>query len=645
MFYLIRCLLTPVFISFTVLFLAASPARGNDLPLPLEEGILDDLFYTQMEELHVPNAAMAVVADGNVVYLKGYGYTDLESQRPVDPVTSLFRVGSVAKLFTWTAVMQLVEQGVLDLNADVNEYLDFQIPSQLIDGRQSPEPITLAHLMAHTAGFESYPDAIFRLSSESLLPLDEHVRTYLPGRAFPPGEVPAYSNYSASLAGYIVERVSGRPFAEYVEQNIFSPLEMGRSTFRQPLPVDMSRDLAGSYRFIDGEYHPGDFEYMQEPEGSLTSTAADMAKFMLAHLQGGSFNGGRILQEDTLRLMHSPQPYQHPELDGMTLGFMEGTFNGQRALFHGGSTAVYDSGLYLLPESNIGIFITYSGASHLAHTTLFQGFMDRYYPHPSTPEMALSPGMLDRSRQFTGEYHQNTRSFTTSESITSLLLGVINIDIDEDGYLLVTHVGETNRFVETGSGLYRNLREGRTQDYFGPFSTIVFGTDPLGRTLLMSDGPMTYSRAPWYGSSSFTIPALVLILLLMLVSLILWGIGWAAGLARGRRLAVPKASLAARWVGVLFALFALTYLVGIVVSGATDPVYNLPMSAFGILPDWGPLLDMLPWLLALLGPVVVIFTFLAWRKGYWRLGGRVHYTLFTTAALLLLWIFNYWNVY
>jgi CubicO group peptidase (beta-lactamase class C family) len=638
-------LLIPFIFVTLVAFLTAVPVMASDQDLVEASARMEDLFHAQVEDLHIPNAVMVIVADGDVIFQTGYGSLDLEGKRAVDPATSLFRVGSVGKLFTWTAVMQLVEQGRLDLHADVNDYLDFQIPSRLLGSRQAPEPITLAHLMTHTAGFEAYYDAIFRLSPESLLPLDEYVRAYLPVRVFPPGEVAAYSNYSASLAVYIVQRVSGQRFADYVEQHIFAPLQMQRSTFRQPLPNELSADLARAYRFVDGGYLPAEFEYMQEPEGSLSSSAADMAKFMIANLQGGSFNEGRILQADTLRQMHSAQPKRHAELGGMALGFMEGTFNGQHVLFHAGSTSVYDSGLYLLPDAGLGIFITYSGASHLVHSALFQEFMDLLYPTTNSPDTTFTPGMLERSRRYAGEYHQNTRSFTTSESITSLLLGVVNVRVDEDGYLLVTHLGETDRFVELEAGVYRSLRQGRSQDYFGPFRTIVFDMDPFGRTLLVSDGPMTYSRAPWYGSSLFTIPSLLLILLLMLASLLVWGLGWLAGLLRRRNSSATALPLAARWVGAAFALLALIYLVGSLASSPTDPVYNLPLAAFGVLPAWVALLDILPWMLAFLGPLALIFTFLAWKRGFWRLPGRVHYTLFTSAALLLLWIFYYWNIY
>jgi CubicO group peptidase (beta-lactamase class C family) len=642
-----RILLVSLFLSIVIFLQSFQPAAANNAPLLDLDVFMDELMLVQMEEQNIPNAAIAVVANGEVVFLRGYGYADLEQRTPVDPEKTLFRTGSVAKLITWTAVMQLVEQGILDLHTDVNEYLDFSIPSHLIHSRSSsaPSPVTLAHLMTHTAGFEAYPDAIFRLSADRLLQLDEYIRIYMPQRAFPPGQVAAYSNYGAALAGYIVQHVSGIPFAEYVEENIFAPLGMNDSTFRQPVPSELEMKLARPYRYVNGEYLPGDFEYMQEPEGSLSSTVADMAKFMLAHLQGGSYNGGRILQENTLRLMHTPQPGRYLGQGGMALGFMEGVYNGQPVLFHGGSTTVFDSGLYLLPEQNVGIFINYSGGSHLLQTAIFQSFLDRYYPARNSAAFAAPEGMLERSRRYVGEYQQNNRSFTTSESFTSLMMGIINVNLDDDGYLLVTHLNQTDRFVEVEPGVYHNLREGYSQDYFGPFRTLVFDTDPLGRTVLSPDGPMTYSRAPWYASAAFTLPLLILILLVMVVSLIVWGIGFAVSLFRRRKSPTSRGASLARAAGAVFALLSVVFLVGLIMNGADHPVYLLPMPAFGIGSALDPLLNLVPYLLVVIGAALIGFTVLVWRKSFWRLPGRLHYTLFSLVGLSLLWIFYYWKVF
>ena len=503
-----------------------STFAANDPDFSDIETFMDEFLRKKMDEEHIPNLVVTVVADGEVVFEKGYGFANMKEQVKVNPDTTMFRIGSVSKLFTWTAIMQLVEQGKLDLHTDINQYLDFEIPAKLAVGPKDnkPKPITLLDLMTHTPGFEDYPSSIFRLKDEEMPPLDQYVREFMPERVFPAGEVMAYSNYGTALAGYIVEQVSGMPYSEYVEEHIFKPLEMDDSSFQQPLPDEPSTNLAQAYRYIDGEFIEGNFEFMPNAAGGMSSTAKDMAKFMQVYLDGGSFNGERILEEATVQQMFQQQFTHHDYLDGMALGFMEKTMNGKRILHHGGSTALFDTGLYLLPHENIGLFISYSGNNFLTHTELFQAFMDHYFP--SDKSVPVTPIRGEGSGQYVGEYHQNRKSFTNSDKIISLMMGMIQVQLDETGDLLVTHNGETNRFVEIEPGIYQNLSEGHSIDAYGEFRTIVFQKDPYGKIMLTTDGPMTYSKAPWYASSSFTFLSLILVILFFVGSLLYWGIAW-----------------------------------------------------------------------------------------------------------------------
>ncbi|CAH8245849.1 beta-lactamase family protein [Paenibacillus melissococcoides] len=629
----------------SVLMAFPSSAGAKSAAYPDLEAFVDEVVKAQMEKYDMTNAAVGVVEGGEVRLAKGYGYADREKRVQADAERTLFRIGSTSKLLTWTAVMQLVEQGKLDLNADINRYLDVKIPPQLIHSPDQAEPITLTHLMTHTPGFEDSVDSIFRLSADEMLPLQEYIRAHLPARVFPPGKVSAYSNYGAALAGYIVERVSGQPFAEYVEQHIFAPLGMGRSSFLQPLPEALAQNLAKAYHAVDGGYAAGKFEYLLPgPAGSMSSTASDMARFMLAHLQGGRAGERRILQKDTVERMHRQQFTQHPKLGGMTFGFMEGMLNGQRILFQNGNTMLFDTGLYLLPEQGAGIFVSYTGGSYLAHNELFQAFMDRYYP---SPRPALEPtlaGSVERGHAYVGEYHQNRRNFTTGESMVSLMMGTIAVDMEEDGHLLVTHGGETNRFVEVEPGIYHNLREGRTQDYFGEFRTIIFDRDPYGNIMLMSDGPMTYSQAPWYGTSSFTMMALLFAVLMVAGSSLYWLIGAIVRQIRRRSERHPAIVSAARWTAVAYGLLTVLAVAGMASAGKADPVYGLPATSYMEPPAWQIWIDRIPIVLAGLGALIVLHTLLLWWKRYGRFGARIHYTLFALAAAGMLELFYYWNI-
>jgi len=647
MFKRIKYLTIVSFLIVFVLTLSTTVASAKSIQDTGLEAFFDNTMNSKLEKYHIPNATVSVVKDGEIVYKKGFGFADIENNIPVDADTTLFRIGSTSKLITWTAVMQLVEAGKLDLNADVNTYLDFEIPPQLDKSlkQTATGPITMTHLMTHTPGFEDYPAMLFRLSEDQLLPLDEYIKKYLPVRIFPAGEVAAYSNYGTALAGYIVKRVSGLSFSEYVETNIFTPLNMKNSTYRQPPTLGSSACVAKPYRFINGSYVEGGFEYLlPEPAGSMSATSSDMANFMIAHLSGGAYNGGRILKEETLKEMHKQNFTHDPALGGMTLGFMEGVFNDKNVLFHGGGTMLYNTCLYLIPEVNTGIFISYSGGNHLLHSEVFQEFMDFYYPIDAQTKGVPGEGSKERAKKLTGEYQMNRRSITTDEKINSILGGgIITVDVNEDGYLLVTNAGETNEFIEVEPGVYQNLREGRTQDYFGPYHKIIFKTDPFGRIMLTTDGPMTYSKAPFYSTMSFTALAVIIIVFIIISSLAYWIIIKILGLFRRRKNKNSGLPAIALWVGICTSITILILFAGLFSSGI-DPVYQLPTEAY-IPVEGTSLLDFVPTLMWISSCLLVLFTVIVWLKRFWGRIARVHYSIFTLAVLGLIRLFDYWNLF
>jgi CubicO group peptidase (beta-lactamase class C family) len=304
---------------------------------------------TALKLTGTPGVTVSVVKDGQVLFEKGYGYADVAKLTPVDARTTLFRPGSVSKLFTWTAVMQQVEAGKLDLDADVNKYLDFQIPP--FDGK----PITLRNIMTHRTGFEEVVKNL--ITFEGPGPTDEQtVKAYIPAADLPAGNDGGLFQLRHSLAGYIVQRVSGEPFLDYVERHILAPIGMKNSTFRQPLPEAMRANMATGYKDVDTK---GDgFEIISMPAaGSLTSTADDMAKFMIAHLEGG----GALLKPETAKQMHEFSLRSYPDLNGNALGFYEQSINGRRAIAHGGDTVYFHSELLLFPAEKVGLFMSVNG--------------------------------------------------------------------------------------------------------------------------------------------------------------------------------------------------------------------------------------------------------------------------------------------
>ncbi len=283
---------------------------------------LDGLMPQEIEHADIAGAVVAVVKDGKLLFDKGYGYADVAKKTPVSPETTLFRPGSISKLFTWTSVMQQVELGKLDLDRDVNDYLDFKIPPAF------GKPITLRNIMTHTTVLKKPPKICLWIREQDLRPTGEYLRVHMPARIFPPGATPAYSNYATTMAAYIVERVSGQNFNDYVEEHIFKPLNMKYATFRQPLPDALKpiyvQRLHSRLRRTEA------LRIVQvAPAGSLAASAVDMTHFMIAHLQNGKYGDAQILKPETAIQMHARQQgVWPPSMNAMCLGFYEQWLDG-----------------------------------------------------------------------------------------------------------------------------------------------------------------------------------------------------------------------------------------------------------------------------------------------------------------------------
>jgi CubicO group peptidase (beta-lactamase class C family) len=591
------------------------------------EAFLDGVFAALLEAHHIPGATVTVVKDGELFFAKGYGYADLEKRIPVEPDKTLFRIGSVSKLFTWTAVMQLAEQGKLNLNEDVNTYLTgFKIPDTY------PEPITLAHLMTHTAGFEERSVGTMARTAEDLEPLGVFLATNMPARVRPPGEFTAYSNYGTQLAGYIVEEVSGRPFEDYVEENIFKPLDMQRSTFRQPLPSELAPDMAAGYTYENGVYRAEEFEYCKiniSPSGAASATSTDMAKFMIAHLQNGRYGDKRILNESTAKEMHRQHFTHDPRINGMCYGFYEGNLNNQRIIMHYGDLFHFHSLLVLLPEKNLGLFLSFNGGGE-ARTELKQAFLNRYYPAPDAPEPQPPSDFQQRAKRFTGSYWATRSSYTTYEKIVGLVYGY---DVSAtDNCLLFGG----KQYVEVEKLLFREV-EGQ--------QTLVFREDGQGRITHMFEGDFPYYahvKLAWYEAPRFHNLMLRVCMVFFLSALVAWPVSALRNRLKGEKKAGVPRSCQARWVaGGMSALYVL-FLVGIWVIGWMIGLAG-PSKIYGV-PPLLPYLLVLPLVAAVLTIAAIGFTVLAWKNRYWGVAGRVYYTLVTVAALAFIWWLNYWNL-
>lgn len=605
--------------------------------LPLQaaevEAFLDGLIDAQREAYHLPGATVAVVQDGQLLLAKGYGYADLAARTPVVADQTLFRPGSISKLLIWTAVMQLVEAGQLDLDADVNTYLTaFKIPSTY------PEPITLAHLLTHTPGFEERGEGLFLRSVDEKLPLADYLQRYMPARVRPPGTLTAYSNYGTTLAGYMIEQVTGMPYEQYIEEKILQPLQMTRSTFRQPLPPALAPDMAVGYLYSGGQYQPRDFEVVQaSPAGALSATATDMANFMIAHLQNGRFGDTHILQEATARTMHEQLFTNDPRVSGFAHGFIEATLNGQTLLWHAGDTIFFHSTLVLLPEHNLGFFVSYNGATgSLAYMSTMRAVMDHYFPAPVTAPPAPIADAAAQAQRVAGSYVAARSNQSGVEKVANLFQ-LLNVQPLANGELLVsmgTPAQLTMRYVATDPLVYVPV------DVLPSlFGNLVFRANAQGQVthLFQQNNPTTaYLKAPWYAAGSFNFSLLGFCLLLFVVTVIgglvaLW-LRW-----RYHETRTWGAQLAA-WSAGLLSLLSVTFLVIFV-----STVSNIENIAFGM-PVWFNTLMLLPWVVAGLAAIMLIFTPAVWAWRYWSLPRRLHYTLLLLSSGAFVWWLYFWNL-
>ena len=485
---------------------------------------LDGIVPYALKAGNIAGAVVSVVADGDVLTTKGYGVADVGTGRPVDPNRTLFRAGSVSKLMTWTAVMQLVERGALDLDADLNSYLDFIIPPF------AGQPVTLRHVMTHTAGFEEQLKHVIAFDPKEAVPFEELVRDYIPARIFAPGTTPAYSNYATALAGYVVQRVSRQPFGDYVDENIFTPLGMESATFSQDLTEAQLHDLSNGYHTASSERTP--FEMAAaSPAGALAVTAPDMARFMLAHLNEGRLGDAQILQPETARLMHARAFASIPALNGMTLGFYENSVNAHRVISHGGDTQTFHSDVNLFIDEGVGIFVSINStgendAAYDLRTLLFSEFANRYFPRKEAPTLTdIGEG---NAALLAGQWTASRRSETSFVALAELLESTV-ISTTEGGKLQGTNLpiigAEVHEWIEVEPRVWQSSnsaeRIAATIDEYGKARFSLDSMAPI----------MVYDPVPWQRSVSWLMPALVASLGVLAIAAVQWP---AAALVRRR---------------------------------------------------------------------------------------------------------------
>jgi CubicO group peptidase (beta-lactamase class C family) len=597
---------------------ACNPVTSADLA-----GFFDSVVPARLQRDHVPGAVVSVVDHDTQLFAKGYGLADTARNVAFDPDRSLVRIASISKLFTYTAVMQQVQAGRIDLNADVNTYLTaFKVPATF------PEPVTMQDLMDHTAGFE---DRVIRdgaRTAADVPPLGQYLADNMPARIRPPGVVYAYSNYGAALAGYIVSQVSGEPYDAYIQRHLLDPLQMAHSTAAEPVPAALARDLAVSYNTDDGPARAIPFIFDPgAPDGSITTTASDLGHFMMANLNEGRYGSITILSPSTMDLMHTRSFADDPRLGGHAHGFIDKTINGHHVLMHDGGWEAFESVMILIPGCDLGLFLSTNattGTESLA--AVVNDFFDRFAPTPATPDVLDGPlrkAPLTPSAPTAGFYAPTRHNESTVEKLL-VLLGPVRLTVAADG--TVHFLGKQ----------WRAEADGRYAALDGS-DHLVFLTGPDGQRYVGTDNTSAQLLGP---ASRLTVNLWVLAFIAVvglsgLVMLLAAGVRR----VRHRSSSTTRTWRVARLLGSGAAVVGLVFLVLLLaelLGDTSDFLYGVPARFAAIL--------VLPLVVLGMAATSVGATVASWRSSGPGLVARSHQVVVLVGLVALTWFLWQWNL-
>jgi CubicO group peptidase (beta-lactamase class C family) len=606
----------------------AGDLKRSDFGTQALERLIDPIAKKDVAEN--VGSVITVVHDGKIVFNKGYGSAKLETKQNVDPNKTLFRIGSITKTFTAIAVMQLVERGKLELDADINSYLkSFKVVSPF------GKPITMRHLLTHTAGFQESSHKLFFDRPEDLKSLEQSLSSYLPPMVRPPGEASMYSNHGITLAGYLVEVISGEPYAQYVQRRILEPLRMTHSSAIQPLPANLKPDMASGYDAGDPKKPTAkDFELIEiAPAGSISATGSDMARYMQMLLNGGELNGQRILKASTLEMMVGPQWRLQPGAVGMGFVFWRELFGGQLVINHGGDTQWFHSEMQLFPQEKLGVFVSVNSTGGSLRRDLRKALKKAYFK-ASIPKLE-GEIQVQALQGISGAAYRNLRM---EANTFTKLFGLIQLhpkDLGNGQLEMQGSVvpGQNLTLVQTAPLVYR-VAKSPNESQIGN-DGFSFSRD--GQYMTQESDYTAFERVPPLENDYLHLGLLAFGLLSSL-GVILGAIyrGARGVIRRVRKL--PPVPSRPRWTGVLAfssaAAFVLTVI--LIVMGLSQFVAEVPpmlyvAGAFSI-----PA--------ALLTVGLILTSVQSWRKNWWNTFTRVRYSILAFACVGMVFFLNTWNL-
>jgi len=460
---------------------ATAPSDTDAAPDGAFAAYVDGLAAATLAREDLAGLVVSVVRDDRMLLARGYGMATFDPPRPVEPEATMFRIGSVAKTFTYTAAMQLVSEGRLALDDAVNDRLP---PALAVPDDGWSEPIRIRHLLTHAAGFEdSALGHLFQRDASKVLAPEEYLLRHRPRRVRAPGTAAVYSNYGVALLGAVVAHVSGLPFVEYVELRITGPLDMRRATFREPLAAGdpraldpaLAAEIATGYRRRAGAFEPGPFEFISHgaAAGGMSATATDMARWMRMHLNAGVLDGVRVLPEAVALSMREVLFRNAPQAGGIAYGFLTQSFGPHQTWGHGGATLYFHSAMLMVPTQGIGVFVSSNTdnargpVADFAHLVLQRLLVDDGDGGAAIDAaMRVEPTALAR---YEGTYRSNRRSYSTVEKLLLGPSGDATVATADDGTLRISVRGETTRWLPVAPDVFQDAESPvRLQFLAGP---------------------------------------------------------------------------------------------------------------------------------------------------------------------------------
>ena len=581
------------FLSINPIIAQSDSSSINPISLMSFQPYIDSLINAQMEEYKIPGVVISIIKDSSEIFTKGYGYADLENQIPIDQENTIFRIASVTKTFTATASMQLVEEGKMDLHADIRNYL----PDDNFEFLAN-EPITMHQLLTHTAGFDITDTGDASLTPEDVIPLEELARHHMPDQVNTPGEVFSYSNFGYALAGFLIQEVSGMSYEEYIQTKILKPLDMTHTGINQPLPPQLKKNLSKSYIW-DGNQIPLTRDYTNTlPGGGIISSGQDMTHYMLMHLNGGQYEDDSIISPESYQALTTKQYGSKNTKYGICYAFTENIWSGNRSIEHTGAQLGFLSMMLLIPEKGFGLFISQNNRKDTGgfRFDIARALIDTIVgPNVRTIESLKPPKDFDViANNYTGIFRQSNYPHNTFEKV-SQLFGIFanesRVEYNGDGRLMIW--GRPYLHIEDHSF----QADSPTSNH-----KVEFLVDDKGKAETLFSGIYKYEKTSWYQRKTPKQLAMIFGMAILLILTLTRPVQYIWKKVKGRS-SVSSSSWISHWqywTGSLFVLGAIGVILIFLIYEDQISDYGIPLVLKLVL-----LINTLGFIAALFSPLVL----------------------------------------